>query len=394
MSFELSPEQERARTAVLSWYRNPNRVKPYFFLAGFAGTGKSSVTIKIVESIKGKILFAAPTGKAALIMQQKGCVGAQTIHSLIYRPKGTGGDRARIEALQTELLKASGDVARTKSLSDQLTKMMEGVKPLFQLNPDSPLRDANLLVVDELSMIPDYVMVDLLSFNVPILAQGDLGQLPPVGAKNLFKDIPPDFSLNEIHRQARDSPVIYLATLARQGKSLPIGRHGESLVTRDKEEVDALGHEQIIVGTHKIRNGTNNKCRQQLGFTDPMPMKGDRVLCKRNNNELGLLNGDQFFVDSFESISKNLGLLRIRNETFSTQVTAHKEYFEGLEPQPWDISKAQVFSYAYSTTCHASQGSQYDSVFVFDESRRFPEPARWKYTAVSRAVTRVTVLSR
>jgi hypothetical protein len=40
------------------------------------------------------------------------------------------------------------------------------------------------------------------------------------------------FQLTEIHRQARDSPVLQLATLARQGLPLIHGAYGERAVQR------------------------------------------------------------------------------------------------------------------------------------------------------------------
>ena len=56
-----------------------------FRLFGYAGTGKSTLARHLAENVEGLVVFAAFTGKAALVMRSKGCVGARTIHSLIYR---------------------------------------------------------------------------------------------------------------------------------------------------------------------------------------------------------------------------------------------------------------------------------------------------------------------
>lgn len=77
-----------------------------------------------------------------------------------------------------------------------------------------------LIIVDEASMIGEDVLLDLLSFGVKCLFSGDNAQLPPVnGTCGLLKN--PDYMLTEIVRQAEDNPIIRLATLAREGKTIP-----------------------------------------------------------------------------------------------------------------------------------------------------------------------------
>src|SRR5580698_6201516 len=86
-----SPQQDKALKAVSAWFQSP-RSPQVFRLFGFAGTGKSTLARANADDIDGddgdggprKVLFAAFTGKAALVMRTKGCRGASTIHSLIY----------------------------------------------------------------------------------------------------------------------------------------------------------------------------------------------------------------------------------------------------------------------------------------------------------------------
>ena len=85
----FSPEQDAALKAVADWMKaKPGRGRaPLIFrLFGYAGTGKTTLAKHIAEGVDGKVLFAAFTGKAAMVMRSKGCQGATTIHSLIYRP--------------------------------------------------------------------------------------------------------------------------------------------------------------------------------------------------------------------------------------------------------------------------------------------------------------------
>ncbi len=73
-----SVEQEWALAQVGAWLK---RGEPQVFrLFGYAGTGKTTLARHIAEGVDGDVVFAAYTGKAALVMRAKGCVDAATIH--------------------------------------------------------------------------------------------------------------------------------------------------------------------------------------------------------------------------------------------------------------------------------------------------------------------------
>jgi exodeoxyribonuclease-5 len=83
---QWSPQQDAALTAVSRWLKAGDR--QVFRLFGYAGTGKTTLAKHVAESADGGVAFAAFTGKAAHVMRGKGCFGASTIHSLIYRSRG------------------------------------------------------------------------------------------------------------------------------------------------------------------------------------------------------------------------------------------------------------------------------------------------------------------
>src|SRR5271155_5639134 len=89
---DITPTDEQARAikAILAWYGEKNQQE--FYLAGFAGVGKSTIASIAIEEMKDKhkikkVRTGAYTGKAASVLRKKGNEGAQTIHSLIYIPK-------------------------------------------------------------------------------------------------------------------------------------------------------------------------------------------------------------------------------------------------------------------------------------------------------------------
>src|SRR5712692_8451225 len=86
----FSPHQDAALKAVATWLKakpGPRGAPLVFRLFGYAGTGKTTLARHVAEGVDGKVLFAAFTGKAALVMRSKGCERASTIHSLIYKPR-------------------------------------------------------------------------------------------------------------------------------------------------------------------------------------------------------------------------------------------------------------------------------------------------------------------
>lgn len=403
-----SAEQERALDAVSRWHqRIDNQV---FRLFGYAGTGKTTLAKYFAEACGGQVYFAAFTGKAAYVLQQKGCFGASTIHSLIYRPKIQ--TRAILRQIEDDLIELRSQLVRdgltqhdvesdrrVVALLKELEKERENLKrPAFSLNLDSPINDASLVIVDESSMIDKRMAEDLLSFGAPILALGDPAQLPPVMSnEGYFTGKRPDFMLMEIHRQAQESPIIRLASQVRQKEELEYGDYGSSRVIdwADVEPEDGLKADQIIVGTHKLRRGTNNRIRELLNLQGAAPCTGDRLVCLRNDKESGLLNGGIWNVQSSMVADEDTVVLEINSETGDQNLTcdAHMAPFLGRDIPHWHASEAQSFDFGYAITCHKAQGSQWDKVLVFDQSKTFREQQhRWLYTAITRAAEEIVIV--
>ncbi len=373
---EFSPEQDRALVAVNNWFeQGDNRL---FRLFGYAGTGKTTLARHIAEGIDGDVLFAAFTGKAAQVLRSKGAKKASTIHSLIYRPRGE------------------------ETVEDEETGK-KNVLPMFSLNRQSAVSKADLIIIDECSMVDEELGCDLMSFGTPILVLGDPGQLPPVSGGGFFTDSEPDFLLEEVHRQARDNPIIDIAQMVREGKDVLHGDYGETVRVISKGEVSSdlvLDADQVLVGTNRTRRRYNLRLRELKGFDGPLPAAGDKLVCLRNDNAKGLLNGSLWQVTSAPRTVKQFMNLLVRAEDEgiernSAKIKVLKTVFEepGAEI-PWQIRRRHDdFDYGYALTVHKAQGSQWDEVVLFDESYAFREHRqRWLYTAVTRAAERLTIV--
>lgn len=357
-------QQSAALRSVEEWYASKPR-KQVFRVFGYAGVGKTSLAKHFAESIKGTVLYAAYTGKAALMMRNNGCTGAATIHSLIY--------------------KAEDDEAG-------------GVH--FHVNLASPLKKAALLIIDECSMVDNALAEDVLAFGVPVLVLGDPAQLPPVSGAGYFTNTDPDVMLTEIHRQAKDNPIVYLATKVREGGSLDVGTYGESRVMGSIDSADEfVSYDQVIVGRNATRTGLNGMIRGMLGRVGNLPSIDDRLICLRNEKKLGILNGEMFKVLAIEpkkntkSFYNRYALIDVDTEERKVVAKVHDAFFDGSEIPDWQQRKGtQEFDYGYAITAHKSQGSQWNDVVIVDESWCFREDSkRWLYTAITRAQNKILV---
>lgn len=361
-----SPQQDDALKQVSTWLRDPQG-QQVFRLFGWAGTGKSTLATHLAKGVK-KVCFAAFTGKAALVMRKRGCWGASTIHSLIY-------------VLVEE----------------------RGGEPRFVINPDSEVADADLVVIDEVSMVGAELANDLLSFGKKVLVLGDPFQLPPVKDAGFFTDVRPDIMLTEIHRQAADNPIIRMSMDIREGRGLDYGTYGESKVIRAAEvdRGEVLAANQILCGRNITRVTYNDRVRELRGLPHRMPVAGDRLVCLRNNRQKNLLNGQLWEV--MEVTRKGRGNLDILvspedagNRAATALVSTHEKFFQGREDEfEWaERRRYDEFYFGYALTVHKAQGSQWENVYLFDESSAFRDDRdRHLYTAVTRAAEKVTVVA-
>jgi len=360
-----SPQQDAALKAVADWLRRGDR--PVFRLFGYAGTGKTTLAKHIAETVDGDVAFGAYTGKAALVLRTKGCPDASTIHSMIYRSRESDENG-----------------------------------PQFVLNRQSPASKADLIVIDECSMVDEELGRDLLSFGQPVLVLGDPAQLPPVKGGGFFTEGEPDVMLTEVHRQAKDNPIIHLSMMVREGGRLESGSYGESRIIR-RREIDAaavMAADQVLVGLNKTRRLYNTRLRELNGYRDPMPAAGEKLVCLRNDKTKGLLNGGTWTVQALRPPKGGLVRLDLVPEDERrrrpVEVAVLPEFFEGREDEiPLPARReSDEFTYGYALTVHKAQGSQWNDVMLFDESYAFREHrSRWLYTAITRAAERVTVVT-
>lgn len=433
-NFVPSDRQAEAIHAIRDWFTTRTHAQQVFRVFGYAGSGKTTITRHAIADLgldtmvrdaaagtvsgTGGVLYTAFTGKAALVMSRKG-TPASTIHSLIYRV--SEATQAEIEQVKAEIAALDAALpglgideqtmgeARLRSLRLRLADIH---KPRFVLNEQSIVRDAALIVLDEVSMVGEEMARDLLAFGKPILVLGDPGQLPPIKGEGAFTRDAPDVMLTEIHRQAGESAIIRLATLARQGRPIAYGEHDPHVWKLPRSSIgpeQLLKGGQVICGRNATRVQLNLAMKRAAGFAAPYPsgeVRGgvpEKIICLKNRADLGIVNGMFLRLEDIEHENEVCFSARIEPEDAPAGATAtgdgryliYKGHFDdhvALDPERerrdhW-VRKGLIEAvWGWAITCHKSQGSQWPNVVVLDDGlgRTAQDRSRWLYTAITRA---------
>jgi AAA domain/UvrD-like helicase C-terminal domain len=388
---DWSSQQRVALERIREWLARPYSLQ-IFRLFGYAGTGKTTLAKYIARGCS--VAFATYTGKAAAVMRRYGCTDATTIDNLIYTP-----------IMSHDCIKIECNPPCDKH---PFCANYRGRWADREFKDSKYLPKVGLIIIDECSMVNYEMAKDLLSLGIKILVLGDPAQLPPIYGRGYFTECEPDFMLTEIHRQESGSPIIKLATHVRQGGTLGHGRLGNCLI-RDVQALSRTTNmekfDQILCGTHAIRCSLNKSMRLAKGYKGVVPMEGEKVVCLKNDHRLSIYNGTIWNVLGISKIDvpkEGFVILEIVEEGTMWpihQVVAPVAGF--LIPKDGRDLPGLPFAFGYALTVHRAQGSQWPSIWLFDDSGRMEygaekegetfDTSRWLYTAITRASERIVI---
>lgn len=346
-------------------------------ITGGPGTGKTTVVqtiIRLAEQEGLRILLCAPTGRAAKRLAETTQRKAKTIHRLLI-PDGRQG---RIQ--------------------------------VFEYN-ETKLLPADLVIVDEVSMLDMEMMYHLLSALKPqcrCILVGDADQLPSVGAGAVLHDIiasgqVPVVRLDTIFRQQEGGRIVTNAHLINSGR-LPVVNEDPEFrfveiedEAQGAEKISALYNSelletgdkfavQVLSPMYKNPCGVDNLNQLIQGrFNPPAEGKGelkgknvifrvgDKVMQKHNDYEKGVFNGD---IGEIFAIQKDMVYVRYPEQDVK---------YEGQE--------VDEITLAYAITVHKSQGSEYHTVIMaLVNSHAIMLQRNLFYTAVTRAKRKVILV--
>ena len=373
-----------------------------FVLTGGPGTGKTTTINAMIDYFDSEgleVRLAAPTGRAAKRMQEATGCEAQTIH---------------------RMLEISGAADEE-----------EGPKQ-FERNEENPL-EADVIIVDEMSMVDIYLMHALLkavTVGTRLILVGDRDQLPSVGPGSVLKDIIesecfPVVCLTHIFRQEGGSDIVLNAHKINKGEHIVMDNKSRDFFFLKREDanviisvaltliqkklpsyVDADPYDiQVLTPMRKGLLGVErlNTIFQQY-LNPPSPEKnekdtgrckfreGDKVMQTRNNYQMewevrgkygipvdkgcGVFNGD-------------MGIIREIN-TYAEMVTVE---FDECRFAEYSFKELEELELAYALTVHKAQGSEYPAVILpLLNGPRMLMNRNLLYTAVTRARSCVTIV--
>ncbi len=361
-------------------------------ITGGPGTGKTTSINVIIRLLRraGKVELCAPTGRAAKRMSEATGCSARTIH---------------------RLLEYSGE--------------QQG----FARDADNPL-DADVVIVDEMSMVDVFLMRSLLCALRPgtrLLLVGDADQLPSVGAGNVLKDLIASETvrvvrLTEIFRQAGQSQIVMNAHRVNRGEYPEIRardtdffleRKGtpaevaESVVALVKARLpkymnlDSLRDIQVMtpmkrgdVGVYALNaqlqaalNPPGDK-KPELNHGGVIFRRGDKVMQVRNNYDLTWKKGDE---DGDGVFNGDIGYILAVDRKARGLVV---EFDDGRVAE-YDESLLDDLELAYCMTVHKSQGSEFDAVVLpLLSGPPMLMTRNLLYTAITRAKQLVVIVGR
>lgn len=387
---EYTHGQRECMNEFSKWWRRDS--EQLFQYDGPAGTGKTTIAPEMIRrsglDIETEVLSMAFTGRAASNLTLKG-IPASSMHASL------------LDWVEKPKTDANGDIIY---INGRPLTTME-----FQKKNFLP-KSIKLMLIDEGGFVDRQMGEIAMSFGIPVCVMGDREQLGPPFGKPYFLQ-KTDYSLTEITRQAKDSGIIELATRLRLNQEIPNRMYSfkdQAFIIPKAKITDTilLNSDIILCAKNKTRNYFNRRIREDLlGIKSPFPVKGDKIMCRRNywNRKLGdiaLTNGVIGYVlheVSRDDINWKERIARIDFQPdyidwdYYDNIPLDIDFFAsecGPDKADNRFHKGIKFELAHAITTHIAQGSEFDSVMYWDE----PSPLasaddlrRLRYTAATRA---------
>lgn len=383
LNYGLNPEQQKIHDECVDWFRNSS--SQVFEISGPAGSGKTYLISAILRTLglqPQSFLAMAYTGQASIVMRSRGFTEARSIHSSLYE---------------------------TVELPLDEVDLRFGIRKKRTVFQKREFIDPNirLFFIDEAYMVPEYMVKDIKSFGIKIIACGDSNQLPPVGDNPGFLVNYGVHRLTTIMRQSQNNPIIYLSDRAIKGLPIHSGNYGnKALVINDDEFIpEMINYADVIgCGTNRTRDLINAWVRQMAGFShSQIPIIGERVICRNNNwdlvsNGIALTNGLSGVVTSFPNASSfdnqvfHINFKPDLSNCMFYDVPLNFEYFTGSFERKQELKEfsnrkylqGELFEFAYALSVWLMQGSEYANGIYVEEFMRPQIQKQLNYTAVTR----------
>ena len=407
-----------------------------FKLGGYAGTGKTFTIAKIIEQLENnneQYILCAPSGKAVSVLKRKLNelninTDPKTIHSIFYSPYDKNFQSVielkekliknpKCQKTINEMINLQYEIKKKKVGSVKFTEKnnpfeihFERIGKLFQYNKNITI------IIDEASMMIPYQKMRIAQlkveqgYKIKVIYVGDCGQLPPVKGYDWFTENNMNFILQNIQRQKLDSNIIKASMdIRKNGYFTKEYNYEDFKMIRYDQLTDKqmIEYEQIITGKNNTKNELNKRMRQALNIQHRLPRIGEKLICTHNrfgddgtfifiNGNIAKVINDFEFVKEIDLEIETLkGGIEYENIKFNN-ISFYDFPFENLySNKAIEIPRNELiksgleqFDYGYAITVHKMQGSEADSVIIYDDKMKINMNnmrKRWLYTALTRA---------
>lgn len=286
---------------------------------------------------------------------------------------------------------------RIKEHRDKIRELLEEDLKVRKKEPAEILERYSLIIVDEASMVNETIGADLVSFGVPVIFVGDPFQLPPVKAKPYWHGKRAHSTLTKIERQKGPGAGIPLAgERIRQGMEVQRNESLEIFKPFSMSTDQLLEADQIICGTHKVRERTCRLVRKAKGYNTAHPQVGEKIVAVYNDRVNGIMNGELYIVTRVELKGSGEVVAMDLVDPYDKKVTdvlAWVKGFEGREFTAYLPDTYGKFWWGYCITCHQSQGSEWPHIIVNDDWFG-SDQEQWLYTAITRASKKCSLVGK
>lgn len=423
-----------------------------FLLKGYAGTGKTTIVSALVNALpylNKKSVLLAPTGRAAKVLSEYSGNRAFTIHKKIYFVQTSRDGHTFLTLQQNKHKNTIFIVDEASMIPDSSQKTDSGLFSGRSLLEDLILYvnegyHCNLILIGDTAQLPP-VGSDLS----PALDKEYL--------KTAFRLDITEHELTQVVRQAHESGILSNATQLREKINLEDFKPPffnlnnftdiERITGSELEEVLNSSYSQneredivIICRSNKRANLFNQEVRKRVLYQEDEISAGDYLMIVKNNyywlpddSETSFIaNGDiveilrigkteeiygfrfadvtirmidfpdekdlevKILLDTIMLESPSLpfdAYKKLWNEIMLDyeDIPTKRERFQKVKNSPY-LNALQI-KFAYSLTCHKTQGGQWNIVFVdqgyITEEMIDTEFLRWLYTATTRAVKKL-----
>ena len=374
-------------------------------ITGGPGTGKTTIIKTVLDLYKNKgkkVVLAAPTGRAAKRMEEATGNEAKTLHRLL-------------------------EIGKMKEETWIKQSVEEDVTPI----------DADVIIVDEVSMVDIFLMnylVKAIYLGTKLVLVGDIDQLPSVGPGSVLKSLINSEKfvtvyLDKIFRQAAKSKIILNAHNVNKGERFISRELNDEDLKQDFFFINEYNQEKILsnilslskdrlknygdyeffkniqvitpskkglIGTRELNKylqqelNPNTEKKKEKAFGNIIFRQGDRIMQIKNNYDI-------YWEKHKEKFEYGSGIF---NGEFGTIVDFNEE--EKQIQVLYDDDKNVWYSYqdidqiehAYAITVHKSQGSEFDVVILpITATAPMLLTRNLLYTAITRAKKLLIVIS-